>query len=164
VGALTYHRGMGQLRPGDDAPPFSLTDDSGQSVSSESLGGTRYVLYFYPRDDTPGCTTEACQFNENLAAFQQASVPVIGVSRDDAGSHQAFRTKYGLRFPLVSDPDRAAHDAYGAWGDRPPRGEGVIRSTFIVGADGRIERAWYGVRSDGHAGEVVEALGEGAAA
>ncbi len=155
---------MAQLQPGDPAPPFALTDDSGKSVSSESLRGKRYVLYFYPRDDTPGCTAEACQFNDNLEAFQQASVPVIGVSRDDAGSHQAFRTKYGLRFPLVSDPDHAAHDAYGAWGDRPPRGEGVIRSTFIVGPDGRIERAWYSVRSDGHASEVLDALRGGATA
>ena len=155
---------MPQLSPGDPAPPFSLPDDAGGTVSSESLLGQRYILYFYPRDDTPGCTTEACQFNENLEAFRQASVPVIGVSRDDAGSHQAFRTKYGLRFPLVSDPDRAAHDAYGAWGDRPPRGEGVIRSTFIVGPEGRIERSWYSVRSEGHAGEVLEAIRGGAPA
>lgn len=152
-----------QLRPGDPAPPFSLTDDAGRAVSSESLRGKRYVLYFYPRDDTAGCTMEACQFNESLGAFEQAGVPVIGVSRDDAASHQTFRAKHGLRFPLLSDPDRATHEAYGAWGDRPPRGEGVIRSTFVVGPGGRIERAWYGVRSDGHAAEVLAALRDGGA-
>ena len=151
---------MPQLGPGDPAPPFSLQDDDGKTVSSESMRGKRYIVYFYPKDDTPGCTTEACQFNENLGGFERAKVPVIGVSRDDAGSHQAFRTKYGLRFPLVSDPDRGAHDAYGAWGDRPGRGEGVIRSTFVVGPEGKIERAWYGVTPDGHVAEVLKALGQ----
>jgi peroxiredoxin Q/BCP len=150
---------MAKLEPGDPAPAFSLADDAGQTVSTESLHGKRYVLYFYPKDDTPGCTTEACQFNENLSTFDRAKVPVIGVSRDDAASHQAFRTKYGLRFPLVSDPDQKAHEAYGAWGERPGRGVGVIRSTFVVGPDGRIERAWYGVSADGHAGEVLKAVG-----
>lgn len=149
---------MPQLGAGDPAPPFTLEDDQGGTVSSESLRGQRYVLYFYPKDDTPGCTTEACQFNENLSTFELAKVPVIGVSRDDAGSHQAFRTKYGLRFPLVSDPDQRAHDAYGAWGDRPGRDPGVIRSTFVVGPEGTIERAWYGVTADGHAAEVLKAL------
>ncbi len=149
---------MVELRPGDPAPSFSLTNDSGEPVSSESLRGKRFVLYFYPKDDTPGCTTEACQFNESLTTFEAANVPVIGVSRDDAGSHQDFRTKYGLRFPLVSDPDRQAHEAYGAWGVRPGRGPGVIRSTFVVGPDGRIERAWYGVTADGHATEVLKAI------
>ena len=120
--------------------------------------GKRYVLNFYPKDDTPGCTTEACQFNEYLSTFERANVPVIGFSRDDAGSHRAFRTKYGLRFPLVSGPDQRTHDAYGTWGDRPGRGPGVIRSTFVVGPEGTIERAWYGVTADGHAAEVLKEL------
>jgi peroxiredoxin Q/BCP len=149
---------MAELRPGDAAPPFSLADDAGATVSSESLRGRRYVLYFYPKDDTPGCTAEACGFNDNLGAFDRAEVPVVGVSRDDAASHRAFRAKYGLRFPLASDPDRRVHEAYGAWGERPGRGEGVIRSTFVVGPDGRVERAWYGVKADGHAAEVLGAL------
>lgn len=122
------------------------------------MNGKRYVLYFYPEDDTPGCTKEACQFNDGLADFDGAGVPVIGVSRDDAGSHQSFRAKYGLRCPLATDADRSAHAAFGAWGERPGRGDGVIRSTFLIGADGRIERAWYGVRADGHAKQVLAAL------
>ncbi|HEX4744009.1 MAG TPA: peroxiredoxin [Candidatus Limnocylindria bacterium] len=150
---------MGQLERGDAAPAFTLTADDGTTVSTESMRGKRYVLYFYPKDDTPGCTTEASQFNENLSTFDRANVPVIGVSRDDAASHQTFRTKYGLRFPLVSDPDQSAHEAYGAWGERPGRGVGVIRSTFVVGPDGRIEHAWYGVTADGHAQEVLKAVG-----
>ncbi len=151
---------MIELGPGDPAPPFALADDTGGTISSETLRGSRYVLYFYPKDDTPGCTAEACGFNENLSAFERANVPVIGVSRDDAGSHQTFRTKYGLRFPLASDPDRLVHQAYGAWGERPGRGPGVIRSTFIIGPHGAIERAWYGVSADGHAAEVLKELGQ----
>lgn len=150
---------MPTLNAGDPVPPFSLRDDSGETVDSNSMRGKRYVLYFYPKDDTSGCTMEACQFNDELSAFDGAGVPVIGVSRDDAESHHSFRAKYGLRFPLATDTDRAAHLAFGAWGERPGRGEGVIRSTFIVGADGRIERAWYGVKADGHAKQVLAALG-----
>ncbi|MEK7862891.1 MAG: peroxiredoxin, partial [Chloroflexota bacterium] len=105
------------LEPGDTAPPFSLTDQSGVTLSSESLRGTMYFLYFYPKDDTPGCTTEACQLNDSLTQFQSLGVPVLGVSRDDAASHQAFQEKYGLRFTLLTDADRRAHDAYGAWGE-----------------------------------------------
>jgi peroxiredoxin Q/BCP len=146
------------LEPGDEAPAFALQDENGNTVSSESLRGTTYLLYFYPKDDTPGCTTEACQLNDNLTQFRALGVPVIGVSRDDAASHQAFQSKYGLRFSLLSDPDRKVHEAYGAWGDRPGRGEGVIRSSFLVGSDGRIRRAWYGVKPDGHATEVLAAL------
>jgi peroxiredoxin Q/BCP len=147
-----------QLRQGDKAPEFALTDDDGKTVSTKSLSGTRYVVYFYPKDDTPGCTTEACQFTDNFPQFEMLGVPVLGVSADDATSHQAFRKKYGLRVRLLSDPDRAVHRAYGAWGERPGRGEGVIRSTFLVGEDGRIERAWYSVKPDGHALEVLSAL------
>ena len=90
--------------------------------------------------------------------FQRLGIPVVGVSRDDAASHRAFQEKYSLKFPLLSDPDRKTHDAYGAWGDRPGRGEGVIRSTFLVDEAGKIERAWYGVKPDGHAQEVLQAL------
>jgi len=115
-------------------------------------------VYFYPKDDTPGCTTEACQFTDNFPQFEMLGVPVLGVSRDDAAAHQAFRKKYGLRVRLLSDADRKAHDAYGAWGERPGRGEGVIRSTFLIGSDGRVEKAWYSVKPDGHALEVLSAL------
>jgi thioredoxin-dependent peroxiredoxin len=147
-----------ELRQGDKAPEFALTDDDGKTVSTKTLSGTRYVVYFYPKDDTPGCTTEACQFTDNFPQFEMLGVPVLGISGDDATSHQAFRKKYGLRVRLLSDPGRVVHRAYGAWGERPGRGEGVIRSTFLVGEDGRIERAWYSVKPDGHALEVLSAL------
>ncbi len=147
-----------ELRAGDTAPAFALPDENGKIVSSEGLRGRRYVLYFYPKDDTPGCTTEACQFQENLTTFQSLEVPVLGVSRDDAASHRAFQQKFSLTFPLLSDPDKMIHESYGAWGDRPGRGEGVIRSTFVVDEAGKIKRAWYGVKPDGHASEVLQAL------
>jgi peroxiredoxin Q/BCP len=148
-----------ELRPGDTAPAFTLRDDDGKAVSTADLKGTRYVVYFYPKDDTPGCTTEACQFTDNFPAFEMLGVPVLGISQDDAASHQAFRKKYGLRLRLLSDPDRSAHHAYGAWGERPGRGEGVIRSTFLIDRDGQVERSWYFVKADGHALEVLAALG-----
>ena len=147
-----------QLKPGDEAPAFTLHDEEGKVVSRKDLKGKRYVVYFYPKDDTPGCTTEACQFTDNFPQFEMLGVPVLGVSQDDAAAHQAFRKKYGLRVRLLSDLDRKAHRAYGAWGERPGRGEGVIRSTFLIGSDGRVEKAWYSVKPDGHALEVLSAL------
>ena len=147
-----------ELKPGDKAPAFSMPDENGKTVTNESLKGKQYFLYFYPKDDTPGCTTEACQLNDNLTQFRALGVPVLGVSRDDAISHQAFQKKYGLNFDLLTDADRSAHDAYGAWGERPGRGEGVIRSSFLVGPDGKIKDAWYFVKPDGHALEVLKAL------
>ena len=147
-----------ELKPGDKAPAFSLPDENGKTVSSDSLKGKTYFLYFYPKDDTPGCTTEACQLNDNLAQFKGLGVPVLGVSQDDAASHQAFQKKYGLNFDLLTDADRKVHNAYGAWGERPGRGEGVIRSSFLVGPDGTVKRAWYFVKADGHALEVLKEL------
>jgi len=147
-----------ELVPGDPAPRFTLADQDGASVSSDGLAGKPAVIYFYPKDDTPGCTTEACQFNDHLDQFQQAGVRVIGVSPDAPGSHVEFRNKFGLRFTLLSDPDHQTMAAYGAWGDRPGRGEGVIRSTVLVGPNGAVTRAWYGVKADGHASEVLAAL------
>jgi peroxiredoxin Q/BCP len=149
---------MARLGPGDPAPRFSLPDQDGKPVSSETLKGRPAVVYFYPADDTPGCTTEACQFNDNLQQFQQAGVPVIGVSPDDTGSHVEFRNKYGLKFELLSDPGHQTMAAYGAWGERPGRGEGVIRSTVLLDPDGTVKRAWYRVKADGHAAEVLQAL------
>ncbi len=147
-----------ELRPGDTAPAFSMPDENGKTVTNESLKGKQYFLYFYPKDDTPGCTTEACQLNDNLAQFRLLSVPVLGVSQDDSTSHQAFQKKYGLNFDLLTDADRSAHNAYGAWGERPGRGEGVIRSSFLVGPDGTVKNAWYFVKPDGHALEVLQAI------
>ncbi len=152
---------MPRLTRGDLAPAFSLTRYDGSKLSSASLAGQRYVLYFYPADDTPGCTREACQFNDELAQFTTLDVRVIGVSPDDEASHQAFRAKYGLNFDLVSDPSHTTMAAYGAYGEKLNYGKtivGVIRSTFVVGPTGTIEQAWYGVKTDGHAARVLKSL------
>jgi peroxiredoxin Q/BCP len=147
-----------ELKTGDVAPAFSLPDTEGTTVRSQDLRGKPYVVYFYPKDDTPGCTTEACQFTDNISQFEFLGVPVLGISRDDATSHRAFTDKYRLRVRLLSDPDRKVHDAYGAWGERPGRDVGVIRSTFLVDTHGHIAHAWYFVKPDGHALEVLKAL------
>jgi len=112
----------------------------------------------FSSEDAPACTKEACQFNDNLHAFQAAKLPVIGISRDSAESHQRFRGKYGLRFPLLTDADHAVTDAYGAWGEKHRYGKvsiGVIRSTFLIDEQGRIERAWHNVKADDHAAKVL---------
>ncbi len=149
---------MAKLKEGDRAPAFTLPDQDGRGVSLDDFAGQRVVVYFYPKDETSGCTKEACQFNENLAAFQAAGVPVIGISPDRADRHVRFRTRYGLEFPLLSDPDHAVMEKYGAWGEKSMYGRktmGVIRSTFVIHPEGRIERAWYNVRADGHAEKVL---------
>ena len=150
---------MARLGSGDRAPAFSLPDQDGRKVSLKDFAGAPVVVYFYPADDTPGCTTEACQFNDNLRAFGRAGVAVVGVSPDDAASHRAFRTRYRLRFPLLSDERHAVMERYGAWGEKTLYGRksvGVIRSTFLVDARGTVARAWSGVRTDGHAARVLE--------
>ena len=152
---------MGKLEAGDKAPVFNLPDQDGKKVSSKDFAGKRFVLYFYPRDDTPGCTKEACQFNDNLAAFNRAKVPILGISADSAARHQKFREKYGLKITLLTDADHAVGEAYGAWGEKTMYGKktiGVIRSTFLVAADGTIARPWYHVKADGHAAKVLEEL------
>ena len=151
---------MDRLSAGDRAPALSLPDQNGNKVSLKDFAGSPVVVYFYPADDTPGCTKEACQFNDNLRAFDRAGVAVIGISPDDAASHRAFRRKYGLRFPLLSDPTHKVMERYGAWGEKTLYGRkttGVIRSTFLVGPDGRVRQAWYAVRADGHAEKVLAA-------
>ena len=152
---------MARLETGDKAPAFTLTDQDGAKVSLSSFKGRKVIVYFYPKDDTPGCTKEACQFNENLAAFSQAGVDIIGISPDKAEAHVKFRTKYGLTFSLLSDPEKKVMESYGAFGEKTMYGKktlGVIRSTFLIDEKGKIERAWYNVRADGHASKVLEAL------
>ena len=152
---------MGKLEAGDEAPAFSLPDQDGTTVSLADFAGGRVVVYFYPRDDTPGCTKEACQFNDNLHAFATAKVPVLGISADGAEKHRKFREKYGLTFPLLTDADHAVGEAYGAWGEKTLYGKksiGVIRSTFLIAADGTIARPWYHVKADGHADKVLAEL------
>jgi peroxiredoxin Q/BCP len=150
---------MARLEAGDKAPGFTLPDQDEKKVSLKDFKGSPVVVYFYPADDTPGCTKEACQFNDNLRAFDRAGVTVLGISPDGAAKHTRFREKYGLRFPLLSDPEHGVMEAYGAWGEKTLYGKkslGVIRSTFLVGPTGKIERAWYNVRADGHAEKVLE--------
>jgi peroxiredoxin Q/BCP len=152
---------MAKLEAGAQAPAFTLPDQDGNPVSLEDFKGARVLVYFYPADDTPGCTKEACQFNDNLAGFQAAGVPVIGVSPDDDASHRRFRNKYGLAFPLLTDADHAVMDAWGAWGEKTRYGRtsvGVLRSTFLVDEQGRIQRAWHNVKADGHAAAVLAEL------
>jgi peroxiredoxin Q/BCP len=152
---------MTRLAEGDRAPTFTLTDQNGQKVALKDFSGQRVVLYFYPADDTPGCTKEACQFNDEFADFKKLDVTVIGVSPDDAEKHRAFRAKYGLKFTLLSDPDKSVMTKYGAYGEKMMYGKkvtGVIRSTFVIGPTGKVERAFYNVRADGHAAKVLSGV------
>jgi peroxiredoxin Q/BCP len=152
---------MTTLAEGDLAPMFSLPDQDSSTVSLGDLAGRRVVVYFYPADDTPGCTKEACQFSDLVDDYAALGVQVIGISPDGGTKHQKFRAKYGLKIALLSDTDHKVMELYGAFGPKTLYGRktvGVIRSTFLVGPDGRIERAWYNVRADGHAAKVLEAL------
>jgi peroxiredoxin Q/BCP len=151
---------MARLEAGAKAPAFTLPDADGKKHSLKEFAGRKVVVYFYPADDTPGCTKEACQFNDNLRAFDRADVAVVGISPDGAEKHQRFTEKYKLRFPLLSDPAHAVMEKYGAWGEKTLYGKktvGVIRSTFLIDERGRVERAWYSVKADGHADKVLEA-------
>ncbi|MFY9782594.1 MAG: thioredoxin-dependent thiol peroxidase [Acidimicrobiales bacterium] len=153
---------MTQLAPGDKAPAFTLKDQHGEKVSLKDYLGSRLVLYFYPADDTPGCTKEACQFNDELSQFTQLGTLVFGISPDGAQKHQAFIKKYGLNFSLLSDPEKTTMEKYGAYGEKMMYGKkvtGVIRSTFVIDPKGVIEQAFYNVRADGHAAKVLAALG-----
>ena len=154
---------MARLETGDKAPAFTLKDQDGKTVKLSDFKGSKVVVYFYPKDDTPGCTKEACQFSENLTAFRKAGVTVLGISADSLEKHQAFREKYGLTLPLLSDPERKVMEAYGAYGEKMMYGKkvvGVIRSTFIIDGKGKIERTWYSVKADGHAAKVLEAVSD----
>ncbi|HEY4103530.1 MAG TPA: thioredoxin-dependent thiol peroxidase [Polyangiaceae bacterium] len=146
---------------GAKAPAFSLGDETGTAVNSHSLAGKPYVLYFYPKDDTPGCTTEACDFRDNLRAFNNAKVRVIGVSPDDAKRHAKFKEKYGLTFTLLSDTDKELVNAYGVWVEKQNYGRsymGVERSTFLVDKSGVVKKIWRKVRVAGHVASVLAAL------
>lgn len=152
---------MPRLAAGDPAPDFSLPADDGSTVSLSDLAGRRFVLYFYPKDMTSGCTTEACEFRDLAPEYDAAGVRVIGVSPDPVASHVRFRDAHGLPFTLLSDPDHAAARAYGVWVQKSMYGRtymGIERSTFVIGPDGRIERALYRVRPKGHAESVLQAV------
>lgn len=146
---------------GDPAPDFALASDRGDVVRLRELKGTRVVLFFYPKDNTPGCTQEACGFRDSMSAIEQQSATVLGVSPDPVASHQRFRDKHGLNFPLLADEDHAVAEAYGAWGKKRMYGreyEGIHRTTFVIGADGRVEKVYRKVRPAGHAEEVLAEL------
>lgn len=152
---------------GSVAPDFVLEDDGGSPVRLSALAGRKVVLYFYPEDDTPGCTAQACGFRDNLPRFASEDAVILGVSPDPPESHARFREKYGLPFRLLSDPDHAVAERYGAWGKKQLFGneyEGILRSTFVIGEDGRVLRVFRRVRVEEHAAEVLEALRAAASA
>jgi peroxiredoxin Q/BCP len=149
------------VEEGSAAPDFELASDEGDSVRLSDLQGRPVVLYFYPRDDTLGCTAQACGIRDAWDAFEERGAVVLGVSPDDEASHARFKQKHGLPFTLLADPEREVSDLYGVWGERQYRGRtymGVQRSTFVIDADGTVLKALYGVKPDGHAQLVLDAL------
>jgi peroxiredoxin Q/BCP len=150
-----------KLKEGDIAPEFSAAANGGGKVSLADLRGKNVVLYFYPRDDTPGCTKEACAFRDHFAEFKKAGAVVLGVSTDPVKSHDKFAAKFTLPFTLLADEDKTIVQAYGVWGEKTFMGrkyQGTHRVTFLIGPDGRIKKIWPKVKPDEHAEEVLAAL------
>ena len=151
-----------RLAAGDTAPDFTLQDSTGADVSLTDFRGRNVVLYFYPAAMTPGCTTEACDFRDNLNSLGQAGYQVVGVSKDEPAANAEFAEQEALNFPLLSDPDLAVHKAYGAWGEKSMYGKavtGTIRSTFVIGEDGRVSMPLYNVKATGHVASLRKKLG-----
>ena len=150
------------IEEGKKAPPFTLEDASGSEVSLSDFEGQHVIVYFYPKDDTPGCTKEACGFRDDWKTLQKLGAVVLGVSADNAASHQKFAAKYKLPFVLLSDPDKKVMTKYGAWGEKMMYGKkttGVIRSTVWVGPDGKVKKHWNRVaKAADHPAQVLEAL------
>lgn len=146
------------LHAGDEAPDFSLESDEGETVTLSALRGRPVVFYFYPKDDTPGCTTQACSLRDGYGAIQASGAALYGISPDDSESHRAFREKYGLPFPLLVDTEHRVAALYGAWTTRTDGREGILRSSFVVGADGRLLRASYNVKPEDTTPEALAAL------
>lgn len=147
------------IRANQPAPDFTLTDDSGKTVSLSDFRGQPVVLYFYPKDDTPGCTTEACNFRDDYSAY--AGVNILGVSPDSVASHVKFKKKYGLPFPLLADEGHQVADQYGVWGPKKFMGreyEGILRTTFLIDAQGNIARVFENVKPADHSVEVLAAV------
>ena len=150
-----------RLEIGDQAPAFTLPNDSGETTSLADYKGKRVLVYFYPRANTPGCTTEACDFRDSLTQLNDLGIEVVGISPDTVDKLVAFREKNNLTFPLLADPDKNVLKEWGAFGEKKNYGkivEGVIRSTFLVGTDGTIELALYNVRATGHVARVIREL------
>ena len=150
------------IEEGKPAPDFELTSDGGETVKLSALRGKPVVLYFYPKDDTPGCTTQACGIRDAYGEFEQAGAVVLGVSPDSETSHVKFKEKYGLPFTLLADADHAVAELYGVWGEKTFAGKtylGVNRSTFVIGADGNVNKVMHDVKPATHADDVLAALG-----
>ncbi len=149
------------VEEGKPAPDFELVSDDGTTVRLSDLRGKPVVIYFYPKDDTPGCTTESCEFRDAYDVFRERGAEILGISPDGEKSHQKFKSKYGLPFPLLADPEHVAAEAYGVWGERKFMGKkfmGINRSTFLIDSDGNVAKAMLGIKPAGHASEVLDAL------
>ena len=149
------------IEEGQKAPDFTLPTADGSQVKLSDLKGRPVVLYFYPRDDTPGCTREACAFRDRQAEIKKLGATVLGVSPDDATRHAKFRDKYQLNFPLLADTDHKLAEKYGAWREKTLYGKksmGIQRSTYLIDAEGRVRKLWKAVKVDGHDDQVIEAL------
>jgi peroxiredoxin Q/BCP len=152
---------MALIEPGKKAPVFSLPDQDGKVHSLADYAGQPVVIYFYPKDDTPGCTKESCAFQDNLPKFKKSKAAVLGMSMLDAKSKAKFAAKYDLTFPLLADEDHAVMEKYGVWQEKSMYGRkymGVARTTYLIGADGKVVKRWDGVKVEGHAEEVLAAV------
>ena len=151
------------IKEGTTAPAFKTTDANGETVSLKDLKGQKVVLYFYPKDDTPGCTKEACSFRDAWAKFKKRGITVLGVSPDSEATHKKFETKYKLPFTLLADKDHAIADAYGVWGEKKFMGRtymGVLRTTFLIDEKGKIKKVFEKVKPEDHASEVLAAFAD----
>ena len=151
-----------KLAPGDTAPAFTLSDQDGTAVSLADFAGKKVIVYFYPAASTPGCTTEACDFRDNINSLKSSGYQVLGVSKDDLPPLKKFQNEQGLNFPLLSDPDLTVHNAYGAYGEKSLYGKtitGTLRSTFVLDESGTIEQALYNVKATGHVASLRKKLG-----
>jgi peroxiredoxin Q/BCP len=149
------------IEQGKPAPDFELQSDTGEPVKLSDFRGRPVVLYFYPKDATPGCTTEACEFRDAYDGFRERGAEVLGVSPDDIASHEKFKTKHELPFTLLADPDHAVAEQYGVWGEKKFAGKkyiGINRSTFIIDEEGKVARAMRGIKPAGHAAQVLDSL------
>ena len=149
------------LKIGDRAPDFELADQKGDKIRLSSFKGKKIILYFYPKDDTSGCTKEACDFRDNFAALKKLNVEVLGISNDDLESHKSFSSKYNLNFPILSDADKKVSKEYGVYEIKQNYGReyyGITRSTFLIDENGKIEKIFYKVNPEAHIGEIMEEI------
>jgi peroxiredoxin Q/BCP len=155
---------MARLKPGDAAPEFQLPDQHGQAVRLADFGGGKLLIYFYPKADTPGCTRQACSIRDAREELRDLGLAVVGISPDQPARQQKFDHKYHLSFPLLADPDHGMAEAYGVWGEKTSYGKtsrGIIRSSFLIDAAGKIVAAWYGVKPEDTVPKAQKALGRG---